>query len=137
MAPDFTQTDNHNKPFKLSSLRGKFVLLDFWASWCKPCRLENPNLVKAYDAYKNKAFEIVSVSLDQPDKKTEWLKAISDDHLNWINVSDLQFWNNSAAKKYEIQAIPANFLLDPTGKIIAVNLRGEELDRILLEYLKK
>jgi len=127
MASDFTQNDINEKPVKLSDFKGRYVLLDFWASWCGPCRAENPNVVKAYNQYKDKNFTVLSVSLDQPGKKEAWLSAIKKDGLTWTQVSDLRFWNNAAAKQYGIMAIPQNFLIDPTGKIVAKNLRGEAL----------
>lgn len=127
VAIDFTQNDTLGNPVTLSSFKGKYVLVDFWASWCGPCRAENPNVVKAFNEFKEKGFTILSVSLDQPGAKEKWLKAIHDDGLAWTHVSDLQYWNNAVAKTYGIQAIPANYLLDPQGKIIAKNLRGEDL----------
>ena len=133
-APDFTMNDTTGKPVSLSSFRGKYVLVDFWASWCGPCRAENPNVVKAYNQYKNSNFTILGVSLDKT--KDAWEKAIADDHLTWNHVSDLQYWDNAAAKLYGVQAIPANFLIDPNGKIIAKNLRGDELDEKLAQVLK-
>ena len=132
-AIDFTQNDTAGVPVKLSSFRGKYVLLDFWASWCGPCREENPNLVKAYNKYHNKGFEILGVSLDQENGKEKWLTAIHKDGLNWTHVSDLKFWNNAVAKAYGVGAIPQNFLIDPQGKIIAKGLRGEALDKKLSE----
>lgn len=132
-ALDFTQNDTAGKPVSLSSFKGKYVLLDFWASWCKPCRAENPNVVKAYNKFKNKNFTVLSVSLDQ--SKDAWLKAIANDKLTWNHVSDLQYWNNAVAQLYHIQSIPGNFLIDPTGKIIAKDLRGSELDKKLCELL--
>lgn len=132
--PDFIQPDTAGKLFKLSSLKGKVVLVDFWASWCGPCRKENPNLVKAYAAYHNKGFEIVGVSLD--DKKQNWLKAIAADKLTWIHVSDLKGWKNELAIAYGIKSVPTSFLMDASGKIIAKDLRGEALENKLKELFK-
>ncbi len=136
IAPDFTQADTLGNAVTLSSFRGKYVLLDFWASWCGPCRAENPNVVKAFNQYKDKGFTILSVSLDQPGGKSKWLKAIHDDGLNWTHVSDLQFWSNAVAKLYYIQSVPSNLLLDKDGKIIAKNLRGPALDKKLGELFQ-
>ena len=133
IAPDFTQNDVDGKPVTLSSFRGKYVLVDFWASWCGPCRQENPNLVKTYNKYKTKNFTVLGVSLDRPDGKADWLKAIKNDGLTWTQVSDLNYWSNHAAVLYFIGQIPSNFLLDPNGKIIARDLRGEDLDNKLAE----
>ena len=131
IALDFSQNDTLGKPVSLQSLRGKYLLVDFWASWCGPCRRENPSLVAAFNRYRDKGFQVLSVSLDRPGDKEKWLQAIHNDGLNWTHVSDLQFWNNAVAKQYGIQAIPQNLLLDPSGKIIAKNLRGEELEKKL------
>lgn len=136
MAMDFTQNDTLGVPVKLSAFRGKYLLVDFWASWCGPCRRENPNVVKAFLAYKDKGFHILGVSLDQPGAKEKWLKAIHDDNLTWTHVSDLQYWKNAVAVQYGIQAIPQNYLLDRDGKIVAKNLRGEELNKKLADLLK-
>lgn len=133
-APDFTQPDVNGNDISLSSFSGKYVLVDFWASWCGPCRKESPNLVKAYEKYKQKNFEIFGVSLDQ--NKEKWLKAIKDDHYTWPQAGDIKGWENAAARAYGIQGIPFNLLLDPNGIIIARNLRGEALEKKLNEVLK-
>ncbi len=126
VAPDFTMNNTEGKPVQLSSLRGKVVLLDFWASWCGPCRQENPNVVKMYQEFHPKGFEILGVSLDRT--KEDWLKAIKDDNLGWIHVSDLQYWQNAAARLYGVNSIPQSFLIDKDGKIIAKGLRGDQLE---------
>ena len=136
-APVFNEPDTSGKKIDLASFRGKYVLIDFWASWCGPCRHENPNVVKAYNRYKNQNFTIVGVSLDQPGKKGKWLDAIHKDGLTWTQLSDLKFWDNEAAVLYGIRGIPQNFLLDPDGKIIAKNLRGEDLEDKLAELFGK
>jgi peroxiredoxin len=135
-AMDFTQNDTLGKPVSLSSFKGKYVLVDFWASWCGPCRKENPNVVSAFNKYRDKDFTIFGVSLDQPNAEARWLKAINDDKLTWTHVSDLKFWNNAAAQLYGVRSIPFNLLLDKEGKIIAKNIRGEELQTKLSEILK-
>ena len=135
IAPDFTQADTSGNAVKLSDFRGKYVLVDFWASWCGPCRAENPNLLKTYAKFKDKNFTVLGVSLDQPGKKDAWLAAIHKDGLQWTQVSDLKFWDNDAAVLYGVKAIPSNFLLDPTGKIVAKDLRGEDLEKKLSELL--
>ena len=134
-ALDFTQNDTLGIPVSLSSFRGKYILIDFWASWCGPCREENPNLVKAFQKYKGKNFYILGVSLDRPGQKERWMNAIHDDKLEWTHVSDLKFWQNEVAILYGIQAIPQNILIDPAGKIIARNLRGDELEQKLGEFI--
>ncbi|RAJ81838.1 peroxiredoxin [Chitinophaga dinghuensis] len=134
VAPEFKLPDVNGKEVALSSLRGKYVLVDFWASWCGPCRAENPNVRHAYEALKGSNFEIIAISLD--NKKDAWEKAIKDDQLPWIHVSDLQGWGNVVAKDYGVTAVPQNLLLDPKGVIIAKNIRGEELLKKLQEHIK-
>ena len=133
-APEIALSDTTGKPVPLSSLRGKYVLIDFWASWCGPCRQENPNVVRMYNKFKEKGFAIYSVSLDQ--SKANWVKAIRNDNLTWTHVSDLKYWQSAAAQQYGVQAIPQTFLIDREGKIIAKNLRGDALEQKLEEVLK-
>ncbi|MBV7532085.1 TlpA disulfide reductase family protein [Chitinophaga sp. sic0106] len=130
-APKFVQKDVNDKTVQLDDVKGKYVLLEFWASWCGPCRAENPNLTGQYKKYKEKGFEIIAVSLD--DHKDKWIEAIAKDGLPWMHVSDLKGWNNEVGRLYGIRAVPANFLLDENRNIIAVNLRGEELNKKLTE----
>ena len=135
IAPDFTQNDVNDHPVKLSDFKGKYVLIDFWASWCGPCRAENPNVVRAFNTYKDKNFTVLGISLDRPGKKAAWLAAIEEDGLKWTQLSDLKFGQNEVAKLYGISAIPQNFLVDPTGKIVGRNLRGADLDKKLAQLL--
>jgi peroxiredoxin len=131
---DFSQNDTSGKRINISSFRGKYVLLDFWASWCRPCRMENPNVVAAFNKFHNKNFTIVGVSLDQA--KPAWINAIKMDGLTWNHVSDLKGWGNEVATLFHIQSIPQNLLIDPDGRIIAKNLRGPVLENKLSEVLK-
>ena len=133
-APEISLPSPEGKEIALSSLKGKLVLIDFWASWCGPCRKEMPNVIKIYSKFKNKGFEIYGVSLDQDKEK--WMEAITKDGINWPQVSDLKYWDNVAARIYNVQGIPYTVLIDKDGKIIAKNLRGQELEKKIAEVLK-
>src|SRR6187401_3680089 len=134
-APEISLPDTEGKTVKLSSFRGKYVLVDFWASWCGPCRRENPNVVQAYNQFKNKNFTVLGVSLDRPGQKENWIKAIKDDNLTWTHVSDLKFWQSEVVPVYQVGSIPFNVLFDPDGKVVAENLRGNALEKKLQEVL--
>lgn len=131
--PQFSQKDVKGNLFNIADLKGRYVLIDFWASWCVPCREENPNLVKAYQKFKGKKLEILGVSLDL--KKDAWIDAIAKDNLSWKQVSDLNGWENEVSRMFNVRSVPANILIDKQGKIIALNLRGEELEKKLSEVL--
>lgn len=133
-APDFESFTPNNKSIKLSDFKGKYVLLDFWASWCMPCRQENPNIVKLYHQYKGKGFDVFGVSLD--DNPGPWMRAIADDQLQWTNASDLKAWGSTVVGLYRITGIPASYVLNPEGLIVAKNLRGKELEDFLKKTLK-
>lgn len=133
-APDFTMKDTEGKIFNTASLRGKYVLIDFWASWCGPCRQENPNIVTAYQKFKGKNFTVLGVSLDRD--KSEWLQAITYDKLDWKHVSDLKFWNSPVVELYGFDGIPYNVLVDPDGKILATDLRGGDLEKTLTKHIQ-
>lgn len=135
IAPDFTINNEQKMPITLSKMRGKVVLIDFWASWCRPCRDENPNVVLAYNEFKDKGFEIIGVSVDENEQK--WLKAIETDKLTWAQGCELTGWEKSEiAKNYNVKSIPMNFLLDKDGVIIAKNLRGSALEKAIKKALK-
>ncbi len=131
--PEMTMQDVNGKDVSISSFRGKFLLIDFWASWCGPCRMENPNVVKAFNEFKGRNFTILGVSLDKD--KDSWKKAIAQDHLAWTQMSDLKYWNSQAVEIFGFQGIPFNVLVDPTGKVVAQELRGEDLDAKLKQVL--
>jgi len=133
-APELSLPDVNGKNISLSSFKGKYVLVDFWASWCGPCRMENPNVVRVYDEFKNKNFTILGVSLDK--EKDPWVQAIKDDKLAWTHVSDLKYWNSEAVNIFKFEGIPFNVLVDPQGKIIAQELRGDNLENKLKEVLR-
>ncbi|MEI2738232.1 MAG: TlpA disulfide reductase family protein [Chitinophagaceae bacterium] len=134
-ALDFSQPDTTGALVSLSSFKGQYVLIDFWASWCGPCRAENPNVLENFRKFNKKNFTVLGVSLDKPGQKDKWLNAIHEDTLTWTHISDLQFWKNSAAVLYRVNSIPQNFLVDPSGKIVAKNLRGPALEAKLCELL--
>ena len=134
VAPEFSLPDTAGVSVSLSDFKGKYVLLDFWASWCPPCRRENPNVVKAFNEYKDKNFTIVGISLDKD--KSKWMKAIADDNLAWTHLSDLKYWDSEIPALYWVRGIPANVLLDPDGVIVAKNITGEDLHKKLKEVIK-
>lgn len=134
VAPEFSLPDTAGVSVSLSDFRGKYVLLDFWASWCPPCRRENPNVVKAFNEYKDKDFTIIGISLDKD--KSKWMKAIADDNLTWTHLSDLKYWDSEIPALYGVRGIPANVLLGPDGVILAKNITGEDLHKTLQEVIK-
>lgn len=131
---NFSQADTTGNEISLAAFKGKYVLVDFWASWCRPCRMENPNVVRTYEKYKNKNFTVLGVSLDQDKQK--WVSAIAEDNLNWTNLSDLKGWSNAVAAQFAIQSIPQNLLIDPAGNLIGKNLRGSALEYRLMQVIK-
>ncbi len=137
IAPDFTAPDPEGNQITLSEILGKVTILDFWASWCRPCRVENPNFVKLYDKYHEKGLNIISVSLDRENQKSKWIKAIEKDNLSWYNVSNLKYWQDPVALMYNITSIPATFILDDKGTIIATRLRGSALEKKIDELFER
>jgi peroxiredoxin len=135
-APDFSAPNPEGKQVTLSDIKGKVTIVDFWASWCKPCRIENPNLVKLYDKYHSKGLEIISVSLERGNQKGFWIEAIKKDQLRWYNVSNLKFWQDPIAQAYSVNSIPATFILDENGVLIAERLRGAELEAKIKNLLE-
>ena len=135
-APDFSAPNPEGKQVTLSDIKGKVTIVDFWASWCKPCRIENPNLVKLYDKYHSKGLEIISVSLERGNQKAFWIEAIKKDQLSWYNVSNLKFWQDPIAQAYSVNSIPATFILDENGALIAERLRGAELEAKIKSLLE-
>ena len=131
--PELSLPDVNGKPVSVNSFKGKYLLIDFWASWCGPCRMENPNVVEAYNEFKGKNFTILGVSLDKD--RDSWKKAIAQDHLSWTHISDLKYWNSQAVETFGFQGIPFNVLVDPSGKVIAQELRGKDLENKLKEVL--
>ncbi len=136
-APEFTAPNPQGEEIALKDVLGKVTLVDFWAAWCKPCRVENPNIVKVYNKYHDKGFNIIGVSLDREGQKEKWMKAIEEDNLTWNQVSNLKFWNDPVAQLYNVRAIPAAFLLDENGVIVATNLRGDALEAKVKELIEK
>ena len=135
IAPNFEAPTPSGEMLSLNETLGKYTIIDFWASWCRPCRLENPNVVKVYEKYHDKGLNIISVSLDRTGQKDRWVQAIKDDKMDWYHVSNLQFWQDPIAQQYNVRSIPATFLLDAEGKIIDKNLRGPALERRIAQLL--